>query len=225
MSGLYTHITRATGLTLTASIYNADHNNHITNHIMTKMDDYSTNIAQMQTTTAPYPGDVESLATTAAGEIERIRYILLQLSQRIVWYDDPPVFRCVCLKVEPGATPNTNIDITDMGSDRGWNVPTITDATDLAASGSSGSFALNAGGTIITMDITPNIEGITSISLQMHTLNSASTSEMYVPWAEISSNNLTLALIKRGAITPVDLRTVLDASDRVEIMIGIVTDG
>jgi hypothetical protein len=89
MPGLYNHTSRAVGLTLTANIYNSDHINHITNHIPTMMDDYSINAAQMQTTADPYPAGAESLATSLAGEIERIRYVIKQITGKAQWYIDP----------------------------------------------------------------------------------------------------------------------------------------
>lgn len=89
MAGLYSHTTRTTGTTLTAAIYNADHQNHITNHVPEQMDDYSDNVAEMQTTTDPYPAASESLATSLAGELERIRYLIAQITGETQWYIDP----------------------------------------------------------------------------------------------------------------------------------------
>ena len=89
MAGLWSHTTRATGLVLTAAIYNADHQNHIDNGIPAQHDDYSTNAAQMQSTVDPYPSAAESLATTTAGELERLRYVLKQLGGESQWYIDP----------------------------------------------------------------------------------------------------------------------------------------
>ena len=88
-AGLYSHTTRASGLTLTANIYNADHQNHINNHNTTQIDDYSTDNTEMQTTTDPYPASSESRATSLSGEIERIRFVLKQLSGKAQWYIDP----------------------------------------------------------------------------------------------------------------------------------------
>lgn len=90
MAGNYSHTTRATGLTLTAAIYNADHQNHINNHDPEKMDDYSPDNATMQSTTDPYPAGSESLATTLAEELERIRFVVKQIGGQAQWYIDPP---------------------------------------------------------------------------------------------------------------------------------------
>lgn len=88
-AGLYTHTTRASGLTLTANIYNTDHQNHIDNQNLEMTDDYSASVAEMQTTTDPYPADSEDQATSAAGEIARLRYQLDLIIGGTQWYVDP----------------------------------------------------------------------------------------------------------------------------------------
>lgn len=89
LSGLYSHTTRADGTTLTAAIYNADHQNHINNAVPDQHDDWSATVSQMQTTTDPYPGSAESQATSLAGEIERLRYLISQITGEAQWYIDP----------------------------------------------------------------------------------------------------------------------------------------
>jgi hypothetical protein len=68
---------------LAASDYIADHQQHIDNQDPQHTDDYSLNIAQMRTYTDP--GDVgsESLATTLAGEIERLRYAVKHIKEKL----------------------------------------------------------------------------------------------------------------------------------------------
>ncbi len=92
MAAGYSHTTRSTGTVLTDTIYNADHNNHITNMIPSVIDDYSANATTMRATTDPYPGAVVSLSTTLAGELERIRYVIEQITGETYWYQDPPTF-------------------------------------------------------------------------------------------------------------------------------------
>ena len=91
MPGLYSHTTRASGLTLTANIYNNDHQNHISNHITTQMDDYSASVNEMRTTTDPYPSNSESQPTHLAGELERIRFQLDAIIGGAQWYHDPNI--------------------------------------------------------------------------------------------------------------------------------------
>jgi len=84
-AGSYSHTTRAEGLTLTANIYNSDHVNHITNHNFVTLDDYSSTVAEMESIADPYPGGVASQATSGAGELERLRYVLWQQHHTTKW--------------------------------------------------------------------------------------------------------------------------------------------
>lgn len=86
MPALYSHTTRATGTVLTATIYNGDHQNHIDNGVPGQLDDYSNTVGQMQTATNPGGIGSESLATSLAGELERVRYVLKQLRNGDQWY-------------------------------------------------------------------------------------------------------------------------------------------
>ena len=86
MPGLYSHTTRANGTTLTAAIYNGDHQNHIDNQTPQMTDDYSTNAAEMQSTANPGGVGTESLATSLAGEIERLRYVIKTMHGGVQWY-------------------------------------------------------------------------------------------------------------------------------------------
>ena len=87
MPALYSHTTRATGTTLTAAIYNADHENHITNGVPAQLDDYSASVAEMQTQTDPGEQSSESQATTLAGEIARLRYTIAEMKGTTYWYE------------------------------------------------------------------------------------------------------------------------------------------
>ena len=88
MTALYTHTTRAPGTILTATIYNADHQNHIDNGVPNMHDDYSVNLSQMQSQVDPYPAGVASLPTSLAAELERIRYALAEIKGTTYWYED-----------------------------------------------------------------------------------------------------------------------------------------
>ena len=92
MAGLYSHTTRASGLTLTAAIYNTDHQNHINNSVPLQFDDYSVSVAEMQTTTDPGEVGSESQATTLAGELARLRAIINEMKGTAQWYQTNPVF-------------------------------------------------------------------------------------------------------------------------------------
>ena len=87
MAGLYSHTTRASGLTLTAAIYNGDMENHITNHVPDQMDDYSASVSEMQTQADPGESGSESQATSLAGELERLRYAIAEVKAMQYWYE------------------------------------------------------------------------------------------------------------------------------------------
>lgn len=91
MAGLYSHTTRSTGTTLTAAIYNGDHQNHINNHVPAQMDDYSSSVAEMQTQTDPGEVNSESQPTTLAGELARIRFSIAEIKGVAYWYQSAPV--------------------------------------------------------------------------------------------------------------------------------------
>lgn len=94
MPGNYTlRETYVDGDVLSAADYMADHQQHIDNQTPQGTDDYSANVTQMRTTVDTGDVNSESLATSLAGELERIRYALKHLKDTIngsavlQWYD------------------------------------------------------------------------------------------------------------------------------------------
>lgn len=79
MGAGYSHTSRPDGTTLTGQIYDFDHQNHIDNAIPSLFDDYSSNVSQMRSTVDPGEVGSESLATSLAGEIERIRFVIKEM--------------------------------------------------------------------------------------------------------------------------------------------------
>ena len=137
------------------------------------------------------------------------------------------VIRSIRLDISPGDTPNTNINVDhDATAGRSFNTPSLTDGTNIANNASSGSFALNDGSTRINIDVN-NAIGILSDSVVVHDLNSSGTGgggsyvagEIYFSNTVISSNDLSIALMKAGSQSLVDWRTVLDAGDSMTILI------
>jgi microcystin-dependent protein len=86
MPGLYSHTTRASGTVLTAAIYNSDHQNHINNHIPSMIDDFSTNVTEMRDEVDPGESGSESLATSLAEELRRIRFAIREMKGTTYWY-------------------------------------------------------------------------------------------------------------------------------------------
>ena len=83
--------TVVTGELITASDRNSEHDNHINNNIPENIDDYSTNTTEMQTNTDPYPAGTPSLAISLSEEIERLRYLIKQITGEAQWYIDPDI--------------------------------------------------------------------------------------------------------------------------------------
>lgn len=71
---------------VTYSDLNAEFNNILTNFLPAMMDDYSVSATQMKLQTDPGEVGTESLATTLAGELERIRYALAEVKGTTYWY-------------------------------------------------------------------------------------------------------------------------------------------
>ena len=69
---------------------NASFERTVTANSATCVDDYSSSTSQMRATANPYPGSAESLATSLAGEIERLRYQLNALVGKAYWYHVAP---------------------------------------------------------------------------------------------------------------------------------------
>lgn len=97
--GNYSHTTRAAGTILTANIYNSDHVNHITNLNPQGTGGYSDGATQMRQAVDPGLTGGESLATSLAGELERIRFAIRRMASApsppasLNWYDIPFLFR------------------------------------------------------------------------------------------------------------------------------------
>ena len=72
-----------------ASDLNAEFDNVLDNLTALKVDDYSGNVGLMQTATDPGEVGTESLATTLAGELARLRFMLKEVTGEDEWYESP----------------------------------------------------------------------------------------------------------------------------------------
>ena len=86
----FSRIKNWTPETLTNTDLNAEIDNILNNLNAPGLDDYSTNVAQMQLQTSPGTVGDEALATSLAGEIERIRYMISQMIGGTYWYSALP---------------------------------------------------------------------------------------------------------------------------------------
>src|SRR5512134_3501461 len=82
MPGLYApHKVYTPGEVLTAADLNATDQNHITNQTLQMTDDFQLDLAQKRTQTDPASG----LATSAAGEIAQLRYVVAKAAKVTFW--------------------------------------------------------------------------------------------------------------------------------------------
>lgn len=81
--------TWSTGDVLNASDLNAEFDNLLNNLDPDGIDDASADATAMQATADPYPGGTASLATDIRGEIQRLRYLIYQITGETYWYIDP----------------------------------------------------------------------------------------------------------------------------------------
>jgi hypothetical protein len=91
MPGLYSATNRISGELITASKYMADHQNHIDNQTPQMTDDYSATAGQASIQTDPGAPGAESLATSLAGELERLRFAIAAAKGKPFWNDTPDV--------------------------------------------------------------------------------------------------------------------------------------
>lgn len=133
------------------------------------------------------------------------------------------VLRKVTVTLSVGGTPGTNFNVSATDD---FNGPTISSATNLAKSGTSGSFSLNAGGTVLTMDITQNCIAVIANCIRSHRVKNASTTagDIYFLNCAANSNNIDLAFTKTGSASSVDITTMLTtASDAVVFDLCFIT--
>jgi len=79
---------------LTAADLNAEFDNEIANAVPGSLDDYSANASQMQSTSDPGESGSESLATSLAGELQRLRFAIAEMKVTLdpslsYWYQTP----------------------------------------------------------------------------------------------------------------------------------------
>lgn len=80
---------QSSGGTIYAADWNAEFLNILNNLNPAGVDDESANVTAMQTVVDPYPGGSASLATSLQGELQRLRYLLVQITGETYWYIDP----------------------------------------------------------------------------------------------------------------------------------------
>ena len=132
------------GETLTAADLNAEFDNILNNLDPSGVDDASTNLSAMQTTVDPYPLSTPSLATDLAGEIQRLRYLIKQITGEAQWYMDPEMDLATLSGA--GIFPSgTKLWFYQNTAPSGWTIDTTPADAVLAVKGGSGAYNVSGG--------------------------------------------------------------------------------
>jgi len=108
----FSHTTRTPGTVLTADIYNGDFTN-ITTHLEPQyIDDESSSLTNMRTSTDPGESASEVLATSLRDEIRQLRHMLTEMKGTIYWYEtfktrrlDAKTLPCIDMATQAGYQP------------------------------------------------------------------------------------------------------------------------
>ena len=140
---------------------------------------------------------IKLITTNGSEQIELAKETTLQDNHILEGYTTSRnILRRMAFDFEPGDTAGTNINCTVLSAgSHTYNDLSATSGTDIIKDGIGGSFSLSTDGISITLDVTENVVGIISYDVFIHDLNSSSTSEMYLPRAEIVGNNMNFAEI------------------------------
>ena len=96
MPGNYTHTTRASGTILTASIYNGDHENHVTHADPNGLGSGVASVADLRATEAIGARDAETIPTTLEQRLRQIQGVIKEINvsngadSADQWYEVPP---------------------------------------------------------------------------------------------------------------------------------------
>lgn len=194
---------------LTASDLNAEFNNLLNNTKPESIEDYSNDVSTMRLTADPGGVGTESLATSLAGELERLRFAIKRICGAAQWYSDPGRY------LNAGAL---NVQAADIAADAvttakilDANVTTakIADgaityakraAINLVKGTATGAFT---GSATVDTDITGFNVTITSTGkpVLITVENNATTSSDLTITSATSSNVQVLLTLQRGTTT------------------------
>lgn len=150
---------------VTYSDLNAEFDNIINNLTAANVDDYSANVSQMQSMTDPGEVGTESLATSVAGEIQRLRKLISEITGEDEWYESP-VSSLLGLANSIGTGLTNNRIVSGAVRSTGTNSMPIFlkaagTATTITVQGSTTNFIYYVNGTEYTISTNVNLTGLT----------------------------------------------------------------
>jgi len=169
------------GDTLTHTDQNAEFDNILNNLDPDGIEDASADASAMNTTVDPYPSLVASLATDLRGELQRLRYMIKQMSGQSQWYVDAGVTiprgwysKLICKTNASNPTYQIDIDadsvVLENSAGALYQATSVNLTVDIATSGANGlDTGAEAGSTwyygwVIYNPSTATIAGLLSVS-------------------------------------------------------------
>lgn len=149
---------------VTYSDLNAEFDNILNNLTAANVDDYSANVSQMQTTADPGEVGTESLATSVAGEIARLRKLIAEITGEDEWYESP-VSSIIGLAnaIGSGLTDNRIVSgVVSSGNQQPLFLVPNGAARTVTVEGSVTNFIYYVNGTEYTMSTNVSLTGLTA---------------------------------------------------------------
>lgn len=209
MGGTYSLIkTVVTGETITAADRNNEHTNHINNCDFSGLGDASANVTAMQTIVDPYPGAIESLATDGLGELQRVRYLLKQLSGETQWYVDPDTnIHALATLIDDYQNPMHNVSLVATVTSKALTVSLKTNAGAIPSATDTPLLLFRDVDITSGLYVARTVTTATSVVLSDGStlgFNAAEAGRLYV-WAVDNLGVVELALSRVAAIFREDL--------------------
>ena len=118
--------------TLTAADLNAEFDNILNNLIPAGVDDESASDVAMQATADPYPGSAISKPTSLTGELQRLRYMIKQMTGNTYWYEDSLILSRLVLVDNLKPYVNASVNKLDIFTKSGGAVPDASNIISVA---------------------------------------------------------------------------------------------
>lgn len=137
---------------------NAEFDNILNNLTFEGLDDYELNVTQMQKQTSPGDLGTEVLATSGAGELERIRFVLARLLGTTYWYQGSAISLA-----QANTLLNLAANIPSNRIDSGAALPLVASATlnSITLKGSVTSLQFHVSGQSFTVSTDVTFSGLT----------------------------------------------------------------
>jgi hypothetical protein len=170
---------------VTFSDLNAEFDNILNNLTAANVDDFSANVAQMQSTVDPGEVGTESLATSVAGEIQRLRQLIAEITGEDEWYESPvSSLLGLANSIGTGLTDNRIVSgavISSGTNDMPVFLKAAGTATTVSVQGSATNFVYYVNGIEYTISTNVTLTGLTAAPSSQNTclINDAQAADDY----------------------------------------------